>query len=167
MRIENLPEQPPIVVKFEIGVLEPDGIAIRLTYATGKERYENNQWETAVYAFPVSFAKDFAIALMQISIKRIPDGSEIKKRQIWVFVRFLGFALRYFSAATYEPTPKCWLSVLGATMVSQCNRRCNCPRRVVGGPIFAIGSHKLRQKERVSIEVQQRARRAMALIVRF
>jgi hypothetical protein len=69
MRTEELGEQPPIVVRFDIGVLEPEGIAIRLTYATSKERYESHQWDTAVYAFPVSFAKDFAVALRKMSIK--------------------------------------------------------------------------------------------------
>ena len=65
MRTEELGEQPPIIVRFDIGILEPAGIAFRLTYATSKERYESDQLDTAVYAIPLSFAKEFAIALVQ------------------------------------------------------------------------------------------------------
>ena len=65
MRTEELGEQPPIIVRFDIGILEPAGIAFRLTYATSKERYESQQLDTAVYAMPLSFAKEFAIALVQ------------------------------------------------------------------------------------------------------
>jgi hypothetical protein len=65
MRTEDLPVSLPMVVQFDIGILEPAGIALRLTYATSQERFENRQWDTAVYGFPLSVANELLTLLEQ------------------------------------------------------------------------------------------------------
>jgi hypothetical protein len=74
MRTEDLPVNLPIVVECEIGILEPEGIALRLTYATSRERFENHQWDTAVYGFPLSVAN----ALLKLLRKQMRGTGAVK-----------------------------------------------------------------------------------------
>ncbi len=54
----------PFVVTCDVGTVK-DGIAIRLTYATSKERHEARQWDTAVYGMSRAVATSLVTALVK------------------------------------------------------------------------------------------------------
>ncbi len=54
----------PFVVTCDVGTVE-GGIALRLTYATSKERHEARQWDTAVYGMSRAVATSLATALLK------------------------------------------------------------------------------------------------------
>ncbi len=62
----------PFVVTCDVGTVE-DGVAIRLTYATSKERHEARQWDTAVYAMSRAVATSLATALLKETGEKPPQ----------------------------------------------------------------------------------------------
>jgi hypothetical protein len=40
----------PFVITLDLARIPPDGIGLRITFATSAERFESRQWDTVVYA---------------------------------------------------------------------------------------------------------------------
>ena len=67
-------ELMPFVVSFDVGCLEPAGVAIRITYATSKKRFKAKQWDKVVYEMRPALAKQLAELLRQETSRRRPQG---------------------------------------------------------------------------------------------
>ncbi len=65
MADENDDDSLPFVITYDVGTLPEEGIAIRLTYSTSKERHEARQWDMTVYGMGRDSANGLAKALLQ------------------------------------------------------------------------------------------------------
>jgi hypothetical protein len=62
----------PFIIKCDVGSLPDSSVAIQITYATSAERFDNRQWDKAVFAMSSEIAKSLAKAL------RVEIGEEPK-----------------------------------------------------------------------------------------
>jgi hypothetical protein len=56
----------PFVITMDLARLPPDGIGLRITFATSAERFESRQWDTVVYGMTRMAATELAESLKQI-----------------------------------------------------------------------------------------------------
>src|SRR5215471_17176422 len=60
MRTEDLfSGAVPMVVKLDIGMTEPEGVALEITYAQTRERFEARQFDRAMYVMTIPMANEF------------------------------------------------------------------------------------------------------------
>src|SRR5262249_17181502 len=60
MRTEDLfSGAVPMVVKLDIGMTEPEGVALEITYAQTRERFEARQFDRAMYVMTIPMANKF------------------------------------------------------------------------------------------------------------
>ena len=60
MRTEDLfSGAVPMVVKLDIGMTEPEGVALEITYAQARERFEARQFDRAMYVMTIPMANEF------------------------------------------------------------------------------------------------------------
>jgi hypothetical protein len=48
----------PMVVKLDIGMTEPEGVALEITYAQTRERFEAGQFDRAMYVMTIPMANE-------------------------------------------------------------------------------------------------------------
>ena len=59
MRTEDLfSGAVPMVVKLDIGMTEPEGVALEITYAQTRERFEARQFDRAMYVMTIPMANE-------------------------------------------------------------------------------------------------------------
>ncbi len=58
-------DEVPFVINYDIGIVTDNGVAIRLTYATSRQRYEAREWDTAVYVMNRELATGYAKAVLR------------------------------------------------------------------------------------------------------
>ena len=59
MRTEDIYSSAvPMVVKLDIGMTEPEGVALEITYAQTRERVEAGQFDRAMYVMTVPMANE-------------------------------------------------------------------------------------------------------------
>jgi hypothetical protein len=56
----------PFVVTMDLARIPPDGIGLRITFATSAERFESRQWDTVMYGMTRTAATQLAESLQQI-----------------------------------------------------------------------------------------------------
>jgi hypothetical protein len=56
----------PFVITMDLARLPPDGIGLRITFATSAERFESRQWDTVVYAMTRRAATELSESLLHI-----------------------------------------------------------------------------------------------------
>ena len=60
MRTEDIYSSAvPMVVKLDIGMTEPEGVALEITYAQTRERFEARQFDRAMYVMTIPMANEF------------------------------------------------------------------------------------------------------------
>jgi hypothetical protein len=62
----------PFVVTIGVGNITPDGIALRITYATSAERHAARQWDTALFGMTIETADRLARTLLDRTAHRAP-----------------------------------------------------------------------------------------------
>jgi len=59
MRTEDIYSSAvPMVVKLDIGMTEPEGVALEITYAQTRERFEAGQFDRAMYVMTIPMANE-------------------------------------------------------------------------------------------------------------
>lgn len=64
----------PFVVMVETGRLLEDGVALRITYAASREKFEDRQWDIAVFAMSHAVASGLVKALQREIDPNIPPA---------------------------------------------------------------------------------------------
>src|SRR6516162_3029679 len=69
MRTEDLYSSAvPMVVKLDIGMTEPEGVALEITYAQTRERFEAGQFDRAMYVMTIPMANEL-LSILQTEMK--------------------------------------------------------------------------------------------------
>ena len=84
MRTEDLYSSAvPMVVKLDIGMTEPEGVALEITYAQTRERFEAGQFNRAMYVMTIPMANEL-LSILQTEM----TGKALRNTRHRVFCGF-------------------------------------------------------------------------------
>src|SRR5262249_39230290 len=77
MRTEDIYSSAvPMVVKLDIGMTEPEGVAVEITYAQTSERFEAGQFDRAMYVMTIPMANEL-LSILQTDCKERSEALSI------------------------------------------------------------------------------------------